>query len=146
MWFLDLSYDTLGLFLMILFFSVMYAAFHSEYLKPCLAAGAGCLVGVFVLLFLSFITYAKLGDYHPSDLHEGYYTFGDTWCALNEYEGELCKSYIHYALDNKALVETKRSQRDEERRQDELIRKAHETKLRANFEKIIAERGKNERG
>ena len=136
LWFLDWSV----LSFLIVIFILMFVAF-----------GTGNIPAVFCLFVLSFFTvcyhthhlYNKSFSLYPKEYYsiskDSGSTLGELWCNYTEYNGELCKNYVAYVLNNQKITALEK-QKDELEKQTKLEQeKAQKDKIRANYEKTLKE-------
>lgn len=130
LWFLDWSV----LSFLIVLFILMFVAF-----------GTGNIPAMFCLFVILVFT-AHYNIYYLSNrafslYPQKYYsitgdsgsTLGELWCNYTEYNGELCKNYVAYALNNQKITAL-----DELEKQTKLGKeKAQRDRIRANYEKIL---------
>lgn len=134
LWFLDWSV----LSFLIVIFILMFVAF-----------GTGNIPAVFCLFVFSFFTacyhthylYNRVFSLYPQEYYsiagDGGSTLGELWCNYTEYNGELCKDYVAYALNNQKITALEK-QKDALEKQTKLEKeKAQKDKIRANYEKIL---------
>ena len=138
LWFLDWSV----LSFLIVIFILMFVAF-----------GTGNMPVVFCLFVFSFFTtcchthylYNRSFSLYPKEyysiMEDSGSTLGELWCNYTEYDGELCKNYVAYALNNQKITALEK-QKDELEKQTKLEQeKAQKDKIRANYEKTLKEIG-----
>ena len=136
LWFLDWSV----LSFLIVIFILMFVAF-----------GTGNIPAVFCLFVFSFFTvcyhthylYNRSFSLYPKEyysiMEDSGSTLGELWCNYTEYDGELCKNYVAYALNNQKITALEK-QKDELEKQIKLEKeKAQKDKIRANYEKTLKE-------
>ena len=134
LWFLDWSI----LSFLIALFILMFVAF-----------GTGNIPAALCLFVFSFFTVCCHTHYlenrsfslYPKEYYsitgDGGSTLGELWCNYTEYNGELCKNYVAYALKNQKITALKK-QNDELEKQTKLEKeKAQKDKIRENYEKIL---------
>lgn len=143
LWFLDWSV----LSFMIVIFMLMFFAFYTANIPT-----------MFCLFVLSVFT-AHYNIYYLSNrafslYPQKYYfitedrgsTLGELWCNYTEYNGELCKNYVDYALSNQKITALEK-QKDELEKQTKLEKeKTQKDKIRANYEKILKEISRTSNG
>lgn len=155
LWFLDWSFGSFIVIVSIIIFSSLVYMLDS-YFKGTLnetKARIVCSFFVFLMFFLIFISFDCLDKrtfslypkehYFISKIFNKKYeygiTLGELWCNYIEYNGELCKNYVDYALNNQKITALKK-QNDELEKQIKLEKeKAQKDKIRANYEKTLKE-------
>lgn len=143
LWFLDWSVLSFVIVVLILIFVALGT-------RNMLA-----VFGLFVLLFFTTFCHTHYLDNRLFSLYpKEYYstmgdkgsTLGELWCNYTEYNGELCKNYVAYALNNQKITALKK-QNDEQEKQTKLEKeKAQKDKIRANYEKTLKEIGRTSNG
>lgn len=134
LWFLDWSI----LSFLIVIFILMFVAFGTGNMP------AVCCL--FVLLHLAFFWHMhylenRSFSLYPKEYYsitgDGGSTLGELWCNYTEYNGELCKNYVAYALNNQKITALEK-QKDKLEKQTKLEKeKAQKDKIRENYEKIL---------
>ena len=155
LWFLDWS---LGIFIVIVAIIIASSALYmlGSYFKGTLnekKASIVCLFFIFLICFLihniSYYKDKRTFSLYPQEhyfiskifnkKYEDGITLGELWCNYTEYNGELCKNYVAYALKNQKITALEK-QKDELEKQIKLEKeKAQKDKIRANYEKILKE-------
>ena len=115
------------------------------------AFGTGNIPAVFCLFVFSFFTvcyhthylYNRSFSLYPKEyysiMEDSDSTLGELWCNYTEYNGELCKNYVAYALNNQKITALEK-QKDKLEKQTKLEKeKAQKDKIRANYEKTLKE-------
>ena len=155
LWFLDWSLGSFAVIVgIIILISLFFMLDGAE--KGTLSKKKGSIMGLF-LLFLMFslsliFTYyidKRTFSLYPQEHYviskslnkdfENGFTLGELWCNHTEYNGELCKNYVGYALYNQKITALEK-QKDELEKQIKLEKeKAQKDKIRANYEKTLKE-------
>lgn len=155
LWFLDWSFGSFAVIVgIIIFVSIAFMFVGAE--KGTLnekKASIVCSFFIFLIIFLSLIiTYyidKRTFSLYPQEHYvisksfnkdfENGFTLGELWCNHTEYNGELCKNYVAYALKNQKITALEK-QKDELEKQTKLEQeKAQKDKIRANYEKTLKE-------
>lgn len=148
LWFLDWSFDSFAVIVgIIIFVSIVFMFVGAE--KGTLSEKKGSIMGLF-LLFLMFslcliFTYGigkRTFSLYPQEHYviskslnkdfEFGFTLGELWCNHTEYNSELCKNYVGYALYNQKITALEKQIKLEKE-------KAQKDKIRANYEKTLKE-------
>lgn len=157
LWFLDWSLNS---FIVIVAIIIASSALYmlGGYFKGTLnekKASIVCLFFIFLICFLihnvSYYKDKRTFSLYPQEhyfiskifnkKYEDGITLGELWCNHTEYNGELCKSYVAYALNNQKITALEK-QKDELKKQTKLEKeKAQKDKIRANYEKTLKEIG-----
>ena len=157
LWFLDWSFGSFAVIVgIIILVSLFFMLDGAE--KGTLSEKKGSIMGLF-LLFLMFslcliFTYGidkRAFSLYPQEHYviskslnkdfEFGFTLGELWCNYTEYNGELCKNYVAYVLNNQKITALEKQKDELEKQTKQEKEKAQKDKIRANYEKILKEIG-----
>ena len=157
LWFLDWSFGSFAVIVgIIIFVSIAFMFVGAE--KGTISEKKGSIMGLFLIFLMFFLclifTYGidkRTFSLYPQEHYviskslnkdfEFGFTLGELWCNHTEYNGELCKNYVGYALYNQKITALEK-QKDELEKQIKLEKeKAQKDKIRANYEKTLKEIG-----
>ena len=154
LWFLDWSFGSFTVIVgIIIAISIFYML--AGYFKGTLnetKARIVCSFFIFLMLFLIFIGFdfmdKRTFSLYPQEHYviaksfdknfENGFTLGELWCNHTEYNGELCKNYVAYALNNQKITALKKQNDELEKQTKQEKEKAQKDKIRANYEKILS--------
>lgn len=153
LWFLDWSFGSFAVIVgIIILVSLFFMLDGVE--KGTLNEKKGSIMGLFLVFLMFFLclifaygidkrTFSLYPQEHyviSKSLNKDFefgFTLGELWCNHTEYNGELCKNYVGYALYNQKITALEK-QKDELEKQIKLEKeKAQKDKIRANYEKIL---------
>ena len=157
LWFLDWSFGSFAVIVgIIILVSLFFMLDGAE--KGTLSEKKGSIMGLFLVFLMFFLclifTYGidkRTFSLYPQEHYviskslnkdfEFGFTLGELWCNHTEYNGELCKNYVGYALYNQKITVLEK-QKEELEKQIKLEKeKAQKDKIRANYEKTLKEIG-----
>ena len=157
LWFLDWSFGSFAVIVgIIIFVSIAFMFVGAK--KGTLNEKKGSIMGLFLvfsMFSLSFIfaygidkrTFSLYPQEHyfiASFFNKNYdksITLGELWCNYTEYNGELCKNYVAYALKNQKITALEKQKDELEKQTKQEKEKAQKDKIRANYEKTLKEIG-----
>ena len=162
LWFLDWSFGSFAVIVgIIIAISIFYML--KGYFKGTLnetKARIVCSIFIFLMFFLIFISFdfrnKRTFSLYPQEHYvisksfdknfENGFTLGELWCNYTEYNGELCKDYVAYALNNQKITALEKQKDELEKQTKQEKEKAQKDKIRANYEKTLKEISRTSNG